>query len=431
MIGAVAIPRARPASLRLIEQGVIAYYMMCPLQYFLRQLDSESIIRTVGMRLLMPLLLGTTLCAMLARPRRADLYVHLIALATVQAFIIGLARENDPFYLISTATRIATGFVIYWYFSTDYWDSGRLDLFLSRFSTWTTASYAVAIAALWFCREILGTGIYLGLSCQALLLPMHWFAARGRPLPTVATLLLMFLSGKRGVLLAAALGLTFQFSVSRRLRSARSLAGLAVLSLAFWPAAQYLDFDIANNPAIQKLMAVYSHAELDLNKYSSGRLAELQSAYYDFTSSDTVIAIGGGLGWAYTFYDPTSPDRDVRDYHNIHFSWMNIFVIWGAPLGIIVLGVVLLRLMTVQGPLSGPAGVARCCILSLLVYTCFVYNLFDGVLLWCLVGILVALKRLKQKTYVHAQDSGLSDARVSERPATFPNVFDGGSSRHP
>ncbi|MCY9692563.1 O-antigen ligase family protein [Paenibacillus alginolyticus] len=376
---------------------IIFFYAFTPFLYFLKPFEMSYPIISILLRIAEPLLilcLGVLLLRRFIRISKFkfDVYLICLILFSIYGVILGFIMNNEPRYIISGFVHILTGLLCYSYFKYEGAGEPVFALFMRHMVYITVPFYVFAIGFLYVSNKFLGTSYYIGLDCPILLLALFWFLQQKKAVYMLLIAGLIFLSGKRGILLVGILGTvfaTFTYPFSKSLLYIRSALIVAVGIVVLQFSGVNVIDQISNSKVYEK---VTSAANNDINFYSAGRLEEITSALDEWTSNPAKITFGSGLGFSYTFKYEDYSLPDDEDYHNIHFSPLNILLIWGAPISILLALLLATKFWELRGSLSGVLGIGRLTVISLLAYSCFVFNIFQEPMLWTLVGMFSALK---------------------------------------
>jgi hypothetical protein len=252
---------------------------------------------------------------------------------------------------IPHAFSAVSGLVIYLSFSNYRGDLAVFHRVASRVSPYILGTFAFMLALVYVVFLPRG-GFYLGFSSDALLVPLalaivarkHWLA--------VATVVLILLSGKRGVLIALPFMIALQFyfmKVSNRRLLAIGVAAAGVVAVAMAGALIAQQAGLSP-PFLDKiLLAINVLGQLDdphaLAVATSGRSIELARAAELLTQSGAWLT---GLGFGFGFFLPNVSGDYVQYQHYVHVTPFNYVLQNGVLMAVglyVMLGAVFLRAM--------------------------------------------------------------------------------------
>lgn len=382
--------RSGKYDLSIVHYTIIIFYGITPFIYFLRPLEEISVIAKISLRILEPLLIMITSAAIYIKilnekSFKVDWYFSIMILMTFYAFLIGLIMGNEIRYVLSGISHILAGLLTYWFFKHYYHNEQLIKKFINKVIIVSLIANSFAIGFMYLSNKILGTSYYIGLDSSVLLLGLFWALNNKNLLNILLFLGLIFISGKRGVLVSGILtmGIAFLTSPVYRLGITMRLFFIGFVSLMAVP---LLGIDLLE---IQSVKKIFQFTDFDLNYYSAGRIEEIFSAFIDWAKKPIEILVGSGLGFSFTYVYFDS-NMTVPDSHNVHFSPMNILIIWGFPISIMIYCLFMYLIYSVMGTLKGINGTIRLTVISLFIYSMFVFNIFNEPLLWALIGILAS-----------------------------------------
>lgn len=373
--------------LSIVEWAVVAFYFLSPFMYLVRVIFGDSLFGFVLLRAMQPLLTGVVLLALIFSKVRFDLYSSAAVLFVIYGVVAGFANGNELFDVITGASHFLIGFLMYLYYRNSEMSEYRLIRFLKVITCWCLISTSFVIAILYISKIIIGIDIYLGLACQVMI-PLSFYAIYRRSyFLFIFILLLVVLSGKRGVLLAIFLGFAFSFLPLLFSSYRNFLSKLLLCICILVPLA--LSF---GENSFDSLIQKFEYDEQkSINHYSSGRFAEVKSAMDYWQSDNARLFLGAGFGFTYTYIQENKALADVGDYKNVHFSYLNPLIIFGFILGVMYLLlfsiVVFLSLLKVNSR-GSIKPFLKMSIVAYAIYSCFAFVLFNEPLLWMLLGVL-------------------------------------------
>ena len=383
------IPGEKNSRLNIVHYAVIFFYSISPLLYFLRTWEKGSFIVSVLLRSIEPLLIMITAIAILYHGFfRVNKYIIVMLIVTGYAVSVGLIMGNEARYVLGGLSHVLAGLLLFWYMRCHNHSEELLERFLKTTIKVTIYFFAISIIVLLKSKEILGVSLYIGLASQVLLLAVFWAFQYRASWSLLASLGLIFMSGKRGVIVAAAFGMLIMTGASL-IKRGKTILKLGSIGLVALLLLNLIGVNVVQSRSVKK---VISFTETGLTEYSSGRLDEIKSALGEWKSQPLKVVFGSGFGFSYTYIYSDEQFPDVPNYHNVHFSPLNVLIIWGVPLSLFILICFTGMLWKIRGPLVGPGGVARVTVYALVFYSFFVFNIFNEPLLWTLVGMLSGIR---------------------------------------
>lgn len=375
-----SIPRREPHDFVAIV--IIVYYSISPFLYLLRAFSGDSNLTAVILRSSQPILMLTTFGFCLLKNKfKLNPYSLTLILLGVYGLSIALIQGNKPIDFMGGYLHYMTGIIVWMYFYSN--NQLNVDQFMRALSRYTLMSYSIVIAYM-YGMTFLGVPIYLGVACQVLIVVFFYNVQKRRFFLTICSLLLIFVSGKRGVFAALMIGsivslffILKQLQFGKRLKVLFAIGLSAALLVAIFPYAS------------ERLVNKYLYTEnKTVDDYSAGRWNEVISAYDAWTNNLETIIIGSGFGFTYTYVYSQSTIADVQDYKNVHFSYLNPPIIFGLPMSLIYYGCLLLLFIKLFRNPNRRFIFMKWACFTYIVYACFVFNLFDEPIFWMINGLL-------------------------------------------
>jgi len=280
---------------------------------------------------------------------RVNAFVILTVAVIPLGIVVGLLQGAEPRYFIAHLFEGIFIAVLYWYGYNVQVGNDWLEAWVRRFSNLVLAGYAAALLYFWTLVLGLGQSLFFGVATGDLVLPFVYFAGRRHWRRAAFCVFLILISGKRSsALVVVFIGLVLVFA--RWIRSltwnaglvaagfgALVLAGFAFLALA----------DVANlPPALFSIVGKYEllnpfDAAFDPGLGTSGRSAEIEWAFVRFNDVPSAWAVGLGYGWSY-FNGAIIQGIGTREFFSgyVHFSPLNFLFLYGAPLAILIVGLI-------------------------------------------------------------------------------------------
>ena len=229
------------------------------------------------------------------------------------------------------------------------WDLERLGGYLKQLVVLALLANGSFFVLLNYTRRVTGVNVYVGSSAEELLMPFVWFLMGSNFFITALTMLLIILSGKRGPLIAA-LGILTFFIFFKKNRSGfltgmikvLFIGGIVAITVGYgfvtYNLSGMLDKGSSMQRAVHKTESSFvrivtenENYEMSLDLATSGRSAELRSAWGRFTETPFKFIFGSGYGWNIDvyLYDGSSAYKTYLRYHFLHFSPLNIALLYG------------------------------------------------------------------------------------------------------
>lgn len=373
--------------LNLIEKVIIIFYFLNPLLYLVRVLAGDSLISFVLLRALQPLVIATLLASLLVIKIRSSAFSLFGSFCLFYGVVAGLLNGNDLFNILTGASHFLVGLLLFVYFSSRPMGEERLAEFFRVATLWCLCSITFVILVLQLSQRLLGLDLYLGLACQVLI-PLSCYALYKKNVYLLLFILALILfSGKRSVLLALiAAIIVMSLPLLTSLYRKFVVKGLVLATLS-----SLMVFSLF----LDSLSAIVSKFEYDetksLDYYSSGRLAELESAFNFWRSDEAVTVLGAGFGYTYTYVHESPGLSDVENYKNVHFSYAAPFLTFGLLLGFFYLLSFFALILTAifkRHRRSSFILPLKISLLSYSFYACFSFILFNEPFLWAVLGIM-------------------------------------------
>lgn len=202
----------------------------------------------------------------------------------------------------------------------------------------------------------------IAFSASTFLVPFAWFLIKKNPIGALTCFAFIFISGKRGTMIAALfalLVLLVLWSVSRspKDRSAGFLGLISIFALAVTILPLVLTVDIQTLPGpirgslgrIQLALRESSEEGGDLRVATAGRSGEIEDSWKTYASKPRNYWIGTGYGWWFWNYGIIAIKGydNVRKSHYIHASPINYIYWYGIPIASIFFLLLLGKLFSV------------------------------------------------------------------------------------
>lgn len=373
----------RKESYDFVAIVIILYYSISPFLYLLRAFAGDTNITAVILRLSEPILLLTTFSFCLLKNKfKFNHYSLTFMLIGFYGLLIAIIHGNKPLDFLGGYLHYMTGIVVWMYFYNSN-NQLHVDKFMRALSYYTLISYTLVIAYI-YGMTFLGVPIYLGVACQVLIVVFFYNIQKRRFFLSICSLLLILISGKRGVLASLVMGsIVSLFFMLKHWPFGKRIKVLFALGLTLAVIVAAMPF------ANEKLVNKYIYTEnKSVDDYSAGRWNEIISAYDEWTSNLETIVIGSGFGFTYTYVYSQTTIADVHDYKNVHFSYLNPPIIFGLPMSLIYFGCLFLLFIKLFRNPDPDLIFMKWASFTYFIYACFVFNLFDEPIFWMINGLL-------------------------------------------
>jgi len=382
-----AIPNTKAFENNWIFFLFFVFYSLSPYLYMLRVLLPDSIITWIALRFLEPfMIIALTFSLIFMNKIKFDLYSFMIFPLLIYGIASALLWHNEGLKIVTGASHFIFGFLVYLYFKNqEDLSEIKFEKFLFFLAVLSLVSLTIIVSVMMFSEFVFGINVYLGLSCQILIVAFYLFLYQNRNFLVILTIGIILLSGKRGVLVALMLSMfvySFPFMVIYRLKE-------VAIAICFG-ATVLISIGSYNSEFIEKIGDKFTLEDTkSVNDFSSGRLNEALSAVEFFTKDNVRMLLGSGFGFKYIYRQEDKSLENVEDYGNVHFSPLNPLIIFGAIISIVYFIIlILLVLKILMSPNSRIRWPMKSALIGSLIYTIFVFNLFNEPILWALMGFL-------------------------------------------
>ena len=272
---------------------------------------------------------------------------------------------------------------------------------LVRLFAWAAFYLYTGAIVITYATLIAQRGFYLGFSCVPLIVTFAFFAGKpSRPALATFTALLIFLSGKRGVLVGAlAIPALRLFRKPGRPFLAQIGRFAVVTALLFFAIIFVFDHlqtttdpDQLYSRSLSKwsLLSMSSDRErLDVG--TGGRIAEVSSAFEEFSSQPLNYLVGGGFGFSYTLKSSREGVPMVENYRYVHLSYVWLFVLYGpfiTPILLLLFGLELRDGVRLRGPHEANTDFALFAgVIGMLIFAFSAASFFVDEFLWYALGL--------------------------------------------
>lgn len=350
------------------------------------------------------LVAAASIYTLMRKSTLVDWYAKFLLCMGAFGFGVGLIRANSLRYLVPDLGRIAFVVTMYLAFSNMRLRVSSITRLIHSFNRIVLFCYSITIAFIYLVSMPRGWDLYLSVQTSPLLFPTAYYYWKKNWRSLLLTILLIALSGKRGVVLSTIAMLTF-LRLARKYKTfskqMRRLMIAGALSIAVFFGGLFIISEYVPPSLVPRAVARWQYSLPFSEKFdpflgTSGRWPELVSAVKAIRENPLNLWIGGGHGFSYRL---TSERWNIETHHNVHFSPVGMVATYGLPITILFY----LALMRLLGPIytARPADLHYetvwatffGCAVGLLVWTCFQITLLQDPLLWMLLGLLSSTAR--------------------------------------
>lgn len=256
----------------------------------------------------------------------------LLVVMLLQGLSIGFANQNPLPFILSHTFNASLALFFCLAFSNFPPEKEAFDRQIKL------ACIAIGVVALgamaYFLTFMLNRNFYYGMSVAALMLPLGYCLVSRRWLLAIAILVLITLSGKRGVMIAAFietgvfLCTLYYDHIKRYQKNILSGFLIAVPSLLIFMALFEVHPLIAKWNIINPLSSTFN-----LERGSGGRWTEIMRSYEAFQTYRANWIWGAGHGFHYDWWSVTGLWQYDPIRHYMHFSPLNILFRYGLVTG--------------------------------------------------------------------------------------------------
>lgn len=313
------------------------------------------------------------------------------------------------------ARRFVSHFFVIIFFSIFYvtyynseFETDTLENIFCLAAGWTLLVFAISIAVFWW-MYALGITRYPGFSCGPVMLALSYYIVKGNRRRTIQSLLVILLSGKRGVYLGMVTILFFFFIRKKVDRLSWQITLGFVFSLFFFliVAVAASNFGTGSLPIISNLfnkMALLNPLSETFNPHiaSSGRYTEILAAWNSLQTNGFHWLIGRGYGWEFEWWPSASYSKPLVQ-HYVHVAWLNFFFQYGLVVCLLFVYLLYRKMSQFYSLLSEKDFMSVYYVIFLftigkLVVTSTSYGMSRDALLWILLGLVAAsVERFKRR----------------------------------
>ncbi|MEM9116391.1 MAG: hypothetical protein AAGD09_00745 [Cyanobacteria bacterium P01_F01_bin.56] len=287
------------------------------------------------------------------RKVKIDLLSSILFFLAFQGVIFGIAYRGAPRYFISHAFSAFFAALMYTAARNIPWEKQRIASMIRCAAFLFLSTFLLVTFVFWSLRILKDHPVYLGIGTGAVLLPFALALIDGKYLNALLAIAVVFLSGKRGVLLSIPLifGMTAVGIRRFELRIRLGILTLVcpLLICLFFYATSIWEVSLQEVPIFgsvySKIMLLNFFSDgysLDrLNFASGGRVLEISNSFREFQSNSIHYLTGGGFGWVYD-----SPFSHLDVSHYVHFSPLNYLYQYGILSFTILFGILIHYLIT-------------------------------------------------------------------------------------
>jgi len=271
--------------------------------------------------------------------------IDSLFLILVSCFILGniVAIFNNNFSFYSYKSHIFT--IVFWIaiyiaYKEEIIIKENLESFISKVSVLLVTTYGICLLLVYtyFLRQ---GNFYLGFSSTPLLIPFIYYMIHKRYFLLLFTIILIFISGKRGVfIILPIIGIVYLYFVMN-IRAfliviVKILLFVLLVGIFIYYSNVYLLFESSINKFNLILDALKSD-ELNLHSLaimSSGRTIEIIQGINELTKYDSWLY---GLGYGFKIVVSSVDGSYFLTNHYVHMSFFNFILLYGLPLSFVFL----------------------------------------------------------------------------------------------
>ena len=254
-----------------------------------------------------------------------------------------------------------------------------------------------------YSSQALSDYLYFGPSTGILLVVFPWFVARKKINFAIFCLILIFLGGKRAVMISVLFEIIlllwlfghdfYRLMITNTIKIFVIFLSLLLLILTIFSDVDFTlvgeFFDLASG----RILGSFEGFADDPNKISSGRFAEVNESLNIFTKNTLSIFLGLGFGWSFYWLDEW--------LHFLHFSPINFLYQYGLFSFLILTLIFISQIhsfyMHFKKHRNIIFGIFFVIFLGQLVEGFFSYMYVVNPFMWCIFGALIAMKKSKHK----------------------------------
>jgi len=291
------------------------------------------------------------------------------------------------YYMISETSMIVFALFVYLFtLNIDFTNLKNhiyLENLLDKISFYILLISTITIFTGYFLNIFTSYHLYLSISGKFLLIPFIWSIIRSNRNYLFYTLLLIFLGGKFGVLVAALIVAIFIYKFKKGISSTVMIVYSSFFML-FFIFILYIIKDYQGIGIIDKINGNYNFFNIDpdnLIMFAGGRFIEIFSVFNDFSFSDYLW--GKGIG--YEYLDIQSGEDFI---HNVHITPLGLVSKFGFFMTIILYSFIIFYLFQGSSMCRKDSIYIffKSILIGMLVFSLTEYAFFVNLIIWMSLG---------------------------------------------
>lgn len=381
----------------IVVWGPVIQMLMLLLKYSgMPYIDAAFVMKST-VAIAIAILLGLSLI----KTNVSFIYISLLIFAPVLVGLINLTRtagdNKIEFFIIHLAGSILILNSISAFSKSNFNVASRLIKEVDR-----SVLISLIITFLYlliYSSQALSEYLYFGPSTGILLIAFPWFFAQKKIMLALFCFALIFMGGKRAVMVSVVFEMIIlvilfrkdfpQLFITGLLKIIFLAIAIALLILNLIPDVDFSIVDDFWNLATNRIMGSFEGFSDDPNKISSGRFAEIEESFYVFTKSILNILFGLGFGWSFFWID--------ESLHFLHFSPLNFLYQYGIIIFSLFFAFFIIQIFSIYRHFKESKniiyGTFFVIFLGQLVEGFFSYMYVVNPFMWCIFGLLIAIKR--------------------------------------
>lgn len=327
-------------------------------------------------------------------------------------FLVGLINKNDILKNLIDTGRLIFVLLTYIYFS--HLDTSILDVskYFKYLSDAMIVVYGLAVVFTYAYAIPAGLVRYLSLGSEMMFVPVAYNFWHGKKKKLFASIIIVILSVKRGVIVSMAIMLLMMmlsYKEKNFLKVVLKALSLLIIAVIILYIVLYISYPFLGDKLIflKRWETLMPWTEkFSIKNAGSGRLEEISSAINDLKQVPLGIIAGGGSGFSYTFYYESGGTIFIKEgYRNVHVSPISIFILYGLPLTIcfyfgLFSNILKTYLRIHDNNNKNMQLTIFYTAIGMLCYTMFVFELLQEPILWCALGLISGIKREIEYNYI-------------------------------
>ncbi len=293
------------------------------------------------------------------------------------------------YYMISEMSMIVFALFVYLFtLNIDFTDQRNrlyLENLLDKVSFYILLINTITIFSGYFLNIFTSYHLYLSISGKFLLIPFVWSIIKYNRNYLLYTLLLIFIGGKFGVLIAALIMSIFVYKFKKGISSTIMLI-YSFFFIIIFILILYIIKDYHGIGIIDKINGNYNFFNIDpdnLILFAGGRFIEIFSVFNDFTFSDYLF--GKGIG--YEYLDIQSTESFI---HNVHITPFGLVSKFGLLMTTVLYSSIIFYLFQGSSTCKKDSIYIffKSILIGMLIFSLTEYAFFVNLIIWMSLGYL-------------------------------------------